>query len=52
MKFRPYDQAQTKFVNLNYRETLGEDDRQMFKEDLEKTREWKRYLNKFRRADS
>jgi transposase len=25
MKFRPYDQAQTKFVNLNYREILGED---------------------------
>ena len=25
MKFRPYDQTQTKFVNLNYREILGED---------------------------
>ena len=25
MKFRPYDQAQTKFVNLNYRALLGED---------------------------
>jgi transposase len=25
MKFRPYDQAQTKFVNLNYRKILGED---------------------------
>ena len=25
MKFRPYDQAQTRFVNLNYREILGED---------------------------
>lgn len=24
MKFRPYDQAQTKFVNLNYRKILGE----------------------------
>jgi transposase len=24
MKFRPYDQAQTRFVNLNYREILGE----------------------------
>jgi len=25
MKFRPYDQVQTKFVNLNYKEILGED---------------------------
>ncbi len=25
MKFRPYDQAQTTFVNLNYRKILGED---------------------------
>ncbi len=25
MKYRPYDQAQTKFVNLNYRKILGED---------------------------
>jgi transposase len=25
MKFRPYDQAQTKFVNLDYRKILGED---------------------------
>ncbi len=25
MKFRKYDQAQTKFVNLNYRKMLGED---------------------------
>jgi hypothetical protein len=25
MKFRPYNQAQTRFVNLNYREILGED---------------------------
>ena len=25
MKFRPYDQAQTRFVNLNYRKILGED---------------------------
>jgi len=25
MKFRPYDQEQTKFVNLNYREILGEE---------------------------
>lgn len=25
MKFRPYDQSQTKFVNLNYRKLLGED---------------------------
>ena len=25
MKFRPYDQTQTKFVNLNYRKILGED---------------------------
>ena len=25
MKFRPYDQAQTKFANLNYREILGEE---------------------------
>ncbi|HHE40632.1 MAG TPA: IS1182 family transposase, partial [Candidatus Cloacimonetes bacterium] len=24
-KFRPYDQVQTKFVNLNYKEILGED---------------------------
>ena len=25
MRFRPYDQAQTKFANLNYREILGEE---------------------------
>jgi hypothetical protein len=25
MKFRQYDQLQTKFVNIDYRKTLGED---------------------------
>ena len=25
MKFRQYDQLQTKFVNIDYRRTLGED---------------------------
>ena len=34
MKFRPYDQAQTKFVNLNYREILGEDSDAVLMNDL------------------
>jgi transposase len=34
MKFRPYDQAQTKFVNLNYREVLGEDSDAVLMNDL------------------
>ena len=34
MKFKPYDQAQTKFVNLNYREVLGEDSDAVLMNDL------------------
>ncbi|MFO8052146.1 MAG: hypothetical protein R6V01_10695 [Thermoplasmatota archaeon] len=32
---------------LRMDKTLGEYDRQMFREDLEKLKEWKRYLHKF-----
>ena len=34
MKFRPYNQAQTKFVNLNYRKILGEDSEAVLINDI------------------
>ena len=34
MKFRPYNQAQTKFVNLNYRKILGEDSEAVLMNDI------------------